>query len=163
MGNAKVRNIMIRKNFCNFAICMSTGRILALDYGLKRTGIAVSDETRVFSFPLETVNTIQLLDWIVSYMSRENVTQFVVGQPLCADNTPAAIESHIAGFIGRLKAKFPDINIVRVDERYTSKMAFDTILAGGVPKMKRRDKTLVDKISASIILQTYMDSNKFKQ
>ncbi len=137
---------------------MNAGRILALDYGLKRTGIAVTDETCTFSFPLETIPTIELLEWISGYVSRENVAGFVIGQPLCSDNTPAAIEPHISGFIRRLKAKFPDITVARVDERYTSKMAFDTILAGGVPKMKRRDKSLVDKISASIILQTYIDS-----
>ncbi len=137
---------------------MEKGKILALDYGLKRTGIAVSDETCTFSFPLETVNTVNLLQWIENYISSENVTSIVIGQVKHADNTPSGIEPHIQGFIRRLKARLPDIPFERVDERYTSKMAFDTILAGGVPKMKRRDKSLVDKISASIILQSYIDS-----
>ena len=133
------------------------GRIMAFDYGLKRTGIAVSDESQIFSFPLETVETVKLADWLAKYMLNEDVVHFVVGQPLHADQTPAAIEPHIAGFISRLKKQYPQITVSRIDERYTSKMAFETILAGGVPRMKRRDKTLVDKISASIILQSYID------
>jgi putative holliday junction resolvase len=137
-----------------------TGRIMAFDYGLKRTGIAVSDETRVFSFPLVTVETPKLMEWLVTYAGKETVSQFVVGLPLHADQTPAAIEPHIAGFVTRLKKSFPSIPVDRMDERYTSKMAFDTILAAGVPKMKRRNKSLIDKISASIILQSYIDSLK---
>jgi len=139
---------------------MTTGRVMAFDYGMKRTGIAVSDETRTFSFPLETVETLKLMDWMTEYMKKENVTQFVVGQVVCADNTPSDIEPHILGFIRRLQKAYQGIPVARIDERNTSKMAFDTILKGGVPKMKRRDKSLVDKISASIILQSFIDSQQ---
>lgn len=139
---------------------MTSGRILAFDYGTKRTGIAVSDETRTFSFPLETVSTSELMTWISKYVQTEQVTQFVVGLPVRADNSPAAIEPHITGFVRQLGKLYSGIPVARIDERYTSKMAADTILSGGVPKMKRRDKTLVDKISASIILQSFIDSLK---
>ena len=148
-----------RKN-CNFVEKMTTGRVMAFDYGMKRTGIAVSDETRTFSFPLETVETQKIMDWLSVYMSKENVTQFVVGQVVCADNTPSAIEPHIIGFIRRLQKAYNEVPVSRVDERYTSKMAFNTILQAGVPKMKRRDKSLVDKVSASIILQSFIDSQQ---
>jgi putative holliday junction resolvase len=137
---------------------MNTGRIMALDYGIKRTGIAVSDETRTFSFPVETVATTELMNWLQHYMNKETVTQFVIGQPLHADNTPAQIEPHIRGFVRKLIKAWPHIPVARIDERYTSKMAAETILLGGVPKMKRRNKALVDKISASIILQSFIDS-----
>jgi putative holliday junction resolvase len=142
---------------------MEPGRILAFDYGTKRTGVAVSDESRTFSFPLETVATQKLSEWISKYLTSEQVCTFVVGEPLHSDNTPASIEPHIRGFIKKLSAQWPHIQVVRMDERYTSKMAFDAILAGGVPKMKRRDKSLIDKISASIILQSYIDSLQIKK
>jgi putative holliday junction resolvase len=139
---------------------MTAGRVMAFDYGMKRTGIAVSDETRTFSFPLETVETLKLMNWLAEYMNKENVSHFVVGQVICADNTPSAIEPHILGFIRRLQKAYPVVPIARIDERYTSKMAFDTILQSGVSKMKRRDKSLIDKVSASIILQSFIDSQQ---
>ena len=137
---------------------METGRIMAFDYGTKRTGIAVSDKTCTFSFPLETVATPLLTEWITKYLAQEEVSVFVVGEPLRADDSPATLETHIRGFIKKLSKQWPNILVARMDERYTSKMAFETILAGGVPKMKRRDKSLIDKISASIILQSDIDS-----
>lgn len=134
--------------------------MLALDYGTKRTGIAVSDESGVFAFPVTTVPTHQLLDWMKEYISKENVTQLIIGQPMHADDSPAALESHISGFIKKVLVAFPLIPIARHDERYTSKMAFEAILAGGVPKKKRQDKSLIDKVSATIILQSYIESQK---
>ncbi len=139
---------------------MTAGRIMAFDYGLKRTGIAVSDEARIFSFPVETVSTPELIGWISAYAEKEKLSLFVVGKPVKADNSPSDIEPHIKGFIRRLLKSFPDIPVERIDERYTSVIATETILSGGVPKMKRRDKSLVDKISASLILQSFLDSPK---
>jgi len=100
------------------------------------------------------------MNWLSDYLKNETVSLFVVGQPICRDETPAAIEPHISGFVSRLKKQYPQISIERHDERYTSKMAMDSILMGGVPKMKRRDKSLVDKISAAIILQSFFELKK---
>jgi putative holliday junction resolvase len=137
---------------------MEKGRIMAFDYGVKRVGVAVSDSSRIFTFPVDTIPTAGIYDWITNYIKNENINQFVVGQPLHADDTPASLETHIVGFIRKLKKQFPHIPIARIDERNTSKKAFETILLGGVPKMKRRDKALIDKISASIILEMYLET-----
>jgi putative Holliday junction resolvase len=134
---------------------------MALDYGLKRTGIAVSDINTTFAFPLTTVPTSELFSFILAYLEKEDVGCFVIGLPLHADDTPAAIEPHISGFIKRLTKTFPHIPVERYDERYTSKMAFQAMLNGGVPQKKRRNKELLDKISATIILQNYLE-NKIK-
>ena len=139
---------------------MSKGRILTFDFGLKRTGVAVSDEEQNFAFPLDTISTNNLLNWINDYMDKENVVCFVFGQPMHADDTPADIEPHILGLIKKIRKQYPQILIERQDERYTSKMAFDAILKGGVPKMKRRNKALIDKVSATIILQSYLQSKE---
>ncbi len=134
---------------------MKTGRIMAFDYGLKRTGIAVSDLSQVLSFPLETVSTEKLIEWLENYIKNEKVSQFVIGLPVYNKNI-TGIESHIKGFIKRLKKKFPDIPTDRYDERFTSKIAREAIISSNIPKMKRRNKALTDKISASIILQSYI-------
>lgn len=141
---------------------MDKGRIIAFDFGLKRTGIAVTDEEQNFAFPIDTLSTLDLLQWIKDYVHKENVVCFVFGLPLHADDTPADIEPHILGFIKKVKKQFPSIQIERHDERYTSKMALDAIIKGGVPKMKRRNKSLIDKISATIILQSYLQYKQNK-
>jgi len=132
-------------------------RIIALDYGLKRTGIAVSDINSTFAFPLTTVSTSKLLDFISEYVEKEEVKCFVIGLPLHADDTPAAIEPHIKGFIKKLSKAYPHISIERYDERYTSKLAFQSMIDGNLPQKKRRNKELLDKISATIILQNYLE------
>lgn len=136
---------------------MKEGRILAFDYGIKRTGVAVSDPEKKFSFPLTTVATHQLFQWLEDYMKKNSVCQIVIGLPLHADYTPADIEPHIQGFIRKIKKHYPDIPVARVDERFTSVLAQQTIIQAGVSKRKRQDKSLLDKISAALILQTYLE------
>ena len=135
-------------------------RILAIDYGLKRTGLAVTDPLQIIASPLDTVVTHQLMDFLKNYAQQEEVEAFVVGQPKQADNTPSEIAPHVEGFVKRLGVQFPDTPIHRVDERYTSRMAQQTLVAGGMKKKDRQDKANVDKVSAAIILQSFMESRK---
>lgn len=134
------------------------GKLLAFDYGSKRTGVAVSDEVGILAFPLTTVSTPDLFQWIEDYLKIEKIQYFIVGLPLRADETPANIETQIKGFIRKLRQTYPNIPVKRHDERYTSQLAFDAMIQAGVPMKKRRDKALLDKISATIILQSYIES-----
>lgn len=131
-------------------------RILALDYGKKRTGIAVTDELQLIASGLTTVDTGQLMPFLKEYLAQEKVELFVVGQPLQKDNTPSEIESDILVFIEQLTGEFPHIPVRRVDERYTSKMAFQSMIDSGMTKKQRRNKALIDQISATLILQDYL-------
>ncbi|RMG81645.1 MAG: Holliday junction resolvase RuvX [Bacteroidetes bacterium] len=133
-------------------------RILAIDYGIKRTGIAVTDPLQIIASALETVPTHQLETFLDEYLQKEEVEKIIVGLPLKGDNEFYEIENHIRGFIKRFSKKHPDISIERADERFTSKMAFDTILQSGIKKKKRRDKSLIDKVSAAILLQEYLQN-----
>lgn len=132
-------------------------RILAIDYGLKRTGLAATDPLQIIASPLETVLTLQLMDFLKDYARREDVEAFVVGQPKQTDNTPSQIAPHVEGFVKRLQIQFPDKPVYRVDERFTSIMAQQTLIAGGMKKKDRQIKANVDKVSAAIILQSYME------
>ena len=134
------------------------GRILAIDYGKVRTGIAITDEFQIIASGLTTVPTKELLDFLVSYTEKENVDLFVVGLPKQMNNQLSESESLITPFLRKLKAKFPNISIKRVDERFTSKMAFQTMIDSGLNKKQRRNKALIDEISATIILQTYLST-----
>ncbi len=138
------------------------GRILAIDYGTKRTGIAVTDPLRIIAGGMETVPTHTLLTWLAKYFSAEHVDMIVVGKPLRMDGTPSESFAHIEPFVKRLQERFPDKEVVWFDERFTSRLAQRAIIDGGVPKMARRDKALVDKVSATIILQSYMESREYK-
>lgn len=131
-------------------------RILAIDYGEKRCGIAVTDESQIIASGLTTVQTNELLDWIKGYVNQEEVELFLVGEPKRLHGDPSEIEKQIQVFLEKLFEKLPDIPVKRIDERFTSKMAFDTMIASGISKKKRRDKALVDQISATIILQDYL-------
>ena len=131
-------------------------RILALDYGTKRTGIAVTDELQIVASGLTTVATPDLLLFLEDYFSKEDVALIIVGLPKKLDNTPSESEQFIIPFIKKLTAKFPNIPLKRIDERFTSKMAFQTMIDSGLSKKKRRNKALVDEISATIILQSYL-------
>ncbi len=133
------------------------GRILALDYGKKRTGIAVTDALQMIASGLTTVDTHQLLGFLNTYIEEEPVVCFVVGLPKQMDNTPSESEALIQPFIKRLAKTFPTIPIERQDERFTSKMAKQSMLMGGAKKKQRRNKALVDEISATIILQAYLN------
>lgn len=136
------------------------GRLLALDFGQKRTGIAVTDELQLIASGLTTVSTSKLFDFLKDYLIAENVEKFIIGEPKQMNNTPSQSEALIVPFIGKLQKLHPEIPIERQDERFTSKLAMQSMIAGGVKKKKRRDKGLVDEISATIILQDYL--NKIK-
>jgi len=131
---------------------------MALDYGKKRTGIAVTDDLQIIASGLTTVNTKDLLSFLSNYLAKESVETFVIGKPKQMNNTDSESETLIIPFINKLKNKFPTIPIIREDERFTSKMAFQTMIDSGFSKKKRRDKALVDEISATIILQSYLYS-----
>ena len=133
-------------------------RILALDYGSKKTGIAASDPLRIIATGLVTVPTWQLMDWLKDYLEREPVSDLVIGESLHKDGTPNAINSEVVGFERRFAKLYPDIQLHRQDEFGTSKRAKQAMIDMGVPKMKRRDKTRVDKIAATLILQDFMES-----
>ncbi len=132
-------------------------RILALDYGKVRTGIAVTDEFQIIASGLTTVDTTDLMSFLVKYLENESVEKFVIGLPKQMDNTPSVSEELIQPFLKKLSAKFPIIPIERQDERFTSKMAFQSMLDGGMKKKKRQNKALVDEISATLILQAYLN------
>ena len=132
-------------------------RIIALDYGRKRTGIAVTDELQLIASGLTTVPTHELLDFLKKFVAHEKVAYFIVGEPKQMNNTPSEAEIFITPFLNRLKKVFPKIPIERQDERFTSKMAVQTMIASGLKKKKRRDKALIDEISATIILQAYLN------
>ncbi len=137
-------------------------RYLALDIGRKRTGIAVTDSNRIIASALDTVSTHLLESFLVNYCKQNEVEKFVVGMPVQMNNTPSESVKYIQPVINRLKKVFPEMEFVMVDERFTSKMAFQTMIDVGIKKMQRQDKSMVDKISATIILQSFMDSEKFK-
>lgn len=133
------------------------GRLLAIDYGKIRTGIAITDELQMIASGLTTVNTKELFSFLSSYISNENVDEIIVGEPKQMDNTPSESEKLIIPFIKKLNSTFPNVPIKRVDERFTSKMAFQSMIDSGLGKKRRKNKALIDEISATIILQTYLD------
>ncbi len=132
-------------------------RILALDYGKVRTGIAVTDELQLIAPGLTTVETKELIPFLDDYLKKESVERIVVGLPKQMDNTASESEESIQEFLKKLEAKFPSMPLERQDERFTSKMAFQSMLDSGMKKKKRRDKALVDEISATLILQAYLN------
>ena len=135
-------------------------RILALDYGEKRTGIAVTDDLQIIASGLTTVPTIRLLDFLKTYISAENVSLILVGKPVQMNNNPSESEVLIEPFVRILEAAFKTIPVKRIDERFTSKIAFQTMIDSGLKKKQRQNKALVDEISATIILQSYLYSKK---
>jgi putative Holliday junction resolvase len=139
------------------------GRILALDIGRKRTGVAVTDKLKISANGIATVETAKLSIFIQNYLKNEDVELMVVGMPKQMNNTPSEAVKYIEPVINRLKKVFPAIPMIFVDERFTSKIAHQTMLDGGVKKMDRRNKALVDTISATIILQSYLESLDFQK
>ena len=133
-------------------------RILAFDYGEKRTGIAVTDELQIIASGLTTVDTKQLFSFITEYLKKEHVELFVVGEPKQMNNTPSEREALISVFVTKLGQTFPKIPIKRIDERFTSKMAFQSMIDSGLKKKHRQNKALIDEISATLILQTYLNT-----
>lgn len=134
------------------------GRILAIDYGIKRTGIAVTDPERIISTGLTTVDTPKLIAFIQEYCKRESVDLFLVGEPKQMDNTPSQSAKIIEPFVKKLAEAFPDKQIARIDERFTSKLAFQAMIDGGLKKKQRQNKSMIDQVSATIMLQDYMRS-----
>lgn len=132
------------------------GRILAIDYGTKRTGIAVTDELQLIASGLITVDTKGLLSFLTQYIDSEKVELILVGEPKQKDGTHSDVEEHILNFLVKFEKSFPNISIKRVDERFTSKIAFQTMIDSGLKKKQRQNKALVDEISATIILQDYL-------
>ncbi len=137
---------------------MAVGRILAIDYGTKRTGIAVSDPLRIIAGALETVETKGLERWLAEYFAREEVSTIVLGKPSRMDGTPSDTWRFVEPLAARLRRAWPDKEVVFYDERFTSVLAHRAMLESGIGRMARRDRALVDRISATIILQGYMDS-----
>lgn len=134
------------------------GRIIGIDYGLKRVGLAVTDPLNIFAQGLTTVENKQLISFLKSYFEKESVDTIVVGYPLNMDGTATHATHAVEELIIKLEKNFPDVSVVKEDERYTSKMAVKTMVDGGVKKKKRRDKSLIDKVSATLILQSYLES-----
>lgn len=135
------------------------GRILAIDYGRKRVGLAVTDPLNIIANPLETIPAAQVMDYLKGYVRDHDVACFVVGEPRDMANNPSEAEQYIVPFLKQLKKNFPDIRIERHDERFTSKMASAAILQSGARKKQRQNKALVDTVSATLILQSYLESN----
>ena len=132
------------------------GRILAIDFGLKRTGIAITDEMQIIASGLTTVETKNLLSFLDSYLKEENVELFLIGLPKQMNNEASESEQHILPFITKLENKYPSIPIKRIDERFTSKIAFQTMIDSGLKKKQRKNKAMIDEISATLILQSYL-------
>lgn len=135
-------------------------RIIALDYGAKRTGVAVTDELQIIASGLTTVNTNEIFVFLEKYLQNESVELILIGEPKQMNNTPSESEILITPFIKELKEKFKQIPVKRVDERFTSKMAFQTMIDSGLKKKQRQNKALIDEISATIILQSYLYNKK---
>jgi len=134
------------------------GRILAIDYGNKRVGLAATDLLQIIANPLETVHAKDVLLYLKAYVQREPVEAFVVGMPRNLANEATNATPHVIGFVRKLQKEFPDVPVHTVDERFTSKMAQQAMLAGGLKKKDRQDKGTVDRVSAAIILQSYLES-----
>ncbi|MDB4497747.1 Holliday junction resolvase RuvX [Gammaproteobacteria bacterium] len=137
-------------------------RIVAIDYGEKRTGLAASDPMQIIANGITTVSTkTELFPFLKEYISKEEVETIVVGFPKTLRNEPAIVTALITPFVDKLRRMYPYIDIVYYDERFTSKMAFQTMIDSGISKKARRNKALIDQISATIILQNYMESKRF--
>lgn len=139
------------------------GRIMAIDYGRKRTGIAVSDSLQLIANGLTTVPTHQLLDFVVDYVGKEPVERILVGLPKQMNNEPSENMKRIEPFVRSLKKKLPSIPVEYVDERFTSVLAHRTMLEAGLKKKDRQNKALVDEVSATIILQTFLENRRFSE
>lgn len=136
------------------------GRILAIDYGKKRVGIAVSDPCGIIATGLQTVLSHEIFNFLQEYTTHEKVDLFVVGHPKQMDNTDSESMTYIKPFMVGLKRKFPDIPVVMYDERFTSVLAHRALLEGGAKKKTRQDKALIDTMSATIILTSYMEQQR---
>jgi putative Holliday junction resolvase len=136
-------------------------RIIAIDFGTKRIGIAVTDPLQMIANPLKTVTNEEAIPFLKTYLSKENVETIVIGEPKHLDGSASGPQESIANFVRAIEKAFPTVKIVRVDERFTSKLAFGAMIDGGASKKQRQDKSLIDTLSAVIILQSYMEQKAF--
>ena len=132
-------------------------RIVGIDYGRKRVGVALSDPLMMFASPKETIQTTNIIDYLKKLCIEDSIVRFVVGYPMNMDNTPSEAAADVDVFLKQLHKNFPDIPVSLEDERFTSVLAHRSLIDSGVKKMDRRDKFAIDKVSAAIILQTFMD------
>ncbi len=139
------------------------GRILAIDYGRKRTGIAVTDTLQLIANGLCTLKSAEVLTFLEDYFQKEEVETVVIGYPKTLQNTASESVRYINPFLKQLVKKFPELHVVQYDERFTSQIAFQAMISSGIGKQKRQDKALVDKISATIILQSYLENRRNTQ
>jgi putative Holliday junction resolvase len=149
----------------NIYICKKIilGKVVAIDYGQKRTGIAVSDETKTFAFPLDTIPTAGVFEFLDKYIKENAVECIVVGLPKDMQNQLSESARFTEPFVKKLSKTYPNMPIIRVDERFTSKMATQAIISSGAKKKKRSDKALVDTVSATIILQSYLQTIELQE
>lgn len=138
------------------------GRVLAIDYGRKRVGIAVTDPLKMIANNLTTVRAHDIFDFLKNYFEQEDVEKVVIGYPKTLNNEPSESLNYINPFLKRFQKVFPQMEIELVDERFTSKMAFQAMIDGGVKKMARRNKAMIDAVSATIILQSYLEMQRYK-
>ncbi len=136
------------------------GRIIGIDYGLKRIGLAVTDPLQIIASPLETIPNHRIFSFLTAYCAKEDTESFVVGFPKNLNNQATHATKPVEAFVQKLKKIFPDKNIFLQDERFTSKIALDALIAGGTTKKYRRNKSNIDKVSAALILQSFLDSKK---
>ncbi|GGK76411.1 Holliday junction resolvase RuvX [Rufibacter glacialis] len=137
------------------------GRILAIDYGVKRVGLAVTDPLQIIASGLDTVHSQDVLAFLARYFQQEPVDEIIVGMPKHLDSSDTNNTQHVVGFVRKLQKQFPDKKVITHDERFTSRMAFQTMIDMGISKKARADKATVDKISATIILQSYLESRQY--
>lgn len=132
------------------------GKIIAIDFGLKRTGLAITDDLKIIAFGLETVDSKNLMNYLISLFQKEKIEKIILGEPKRLDGSDAHITQNVYLLKEALEKQFPNIPVILHDERFTSKMAFDAMIAGGLKKKQRQDKAMIDKVSATIILQEYL-------
>lgn len=139
------------------------GRLLAIDYGKKRTGIAVTDCLQIVATALDTVPTHNLLQFLVDYVAREKVDKFIIGEPKQLNGEPSESTRYIRPFLDKLKKQFPDIPVVMFDERFTSAIAHRALIDAGASKSTRKEKSIIDRMAATIILNDYLQSIQHKK
>ena len=135
-------------------------RLLALDYGTKRVGIAVTDELQLIASGLCTIRTHDCMDFLIEYLSKESVSTIVMGMPKNLRNQNTDVTPYVKGFAKQISKQFPEMKVELIDERFTSKIAFQSMIDGGLKKKARQDKALIDEVSATLILQSYMEQQK---
>ena len=135
-------------------------RLLALDYGTKRVGIAVTDELQLIASGLCTVRTHDCMDFLIEYLSKESVSTIVMGMPKNLRNQNTGATPYVKGFAKKIRKQFPEMKVELIDERFTSKIAFQSMIDSGLKKKARQDKALVDEVSATLILQSYLEQQK---